>query len=162
VTPQAHAQAPAAATDAAYLHPGEVAASARPLVLSTILGSCVGVCLFDAERGVGGMNHFLLPDSAGQARPTARFGDVAMQRLLAAVLEAGARQAGLAARVYGGACVLAAFCASGNHLGERNVEAALHFLEARGIPVLERDTGGRRGRRLVFHTQDGAVQARRI
>ncbi|HEU4559301.1 MAG TPA: hypothetical protein VFS20_15700, partial [Longimicrobium sp.] len=67
-----------------------------------------------------------------------------------------------AARVYGGACVLPAFCATGSHLGERNVEAALRFLTEREIPVLERDTGGRRGRRLVFHTHSGAVQAREI
>ena len=156
----AAAQAAPAAT--LYLHPGALAASARPLAVSTILGSCVGVCLFDAARGVGGMNHFLLPDSAGNARPTARFGDVAMEQLLAEVLHAGARRAGLAARVYGGACVLAAFRGPGDHLGDRNVVAALRFLEDERIPVLERDTGGRRGRRIVFHTWDGAVEAREI
>jgi len=145
-----------------YLHPGELAASATPLALSTVLGSCVGVCLFDAGRGVGGMNHFLLPDSAGHARPGARFGDRAMARLLAEVLAAGAGRGGLSARVFGGACVLSAFCAGSSHLGERNVQAALGFLEAHGIPVLECDTGGRRGRRLLFHTHTGAVQARRI
>ncbi len=145
-----------------YLHPGALAVSARPLAVSTILGWCVGVCLFDAGRGVGGMNHFLLPESAGSARPTARFGDVAMERLLDEVLHAGARRSGLAARVYGGACVLSAFRTGGDHLGDRNVAAALRFLQDERIPVLERDTGGRRGRRLVFHTHDGAVQAREI
>ena len=144
-----------------YLHPGEVAVSAGPLAISTVLGSCVGVCLCDAERGIGGMNHFLLPDSAGHARPNARFGDVALEQLLAELLAAGARGHGLAARVYGGACVLSAFAGS-NHLGERNVQAALDFLDARGIPVLTCDTGGRRGRRLVFHTHTGAAQAQRI
>ena len=156
----AAAQAAPAAT--LYLHPGALAASARPLAVSTILGSCVGVCLFDAQRGVGGMNHFLLPESAGNARPTARFGDVAMEQLLAEVLQAGARRAGLAARVYGGACVLAAFRGPGDHLGDRNVSAALRFLEDERIPVLQQDTGGRHGRRIVFHTWDGAVEARRI
>jgi chemotaxis protein CheD len=160
VSASADAQAVPAAT--LYLHPGALAASARPLAVSTILGSCVGVCLFDAARGVGGMNHFLLPDSAGNARPTARFGDIAMEQLLAEVLQAGARRAGLAARVYGGACVLAAFRGQGDHLGDRNVWAALRFLEDERIPVLERDTGGRDGRRLVFHTWDGTVQAQRI
>lgn len=156
------AQAAGAPAATLYLHPGALAASARPLTVSTILGSCVGVCLFDAGRGVGGMNHFLLPDSAGNARPTARFGDMAMEQLLAEVLGAGARRARLAARVYGGACVLAAFRGPGEHLGDRNVSAALGFLEDERIPVLERDTGGRHGRRIVFHTWDGAAQARRI
>jgi chemotaxis protein CheD len=122
----------------------------------------VGVCLFDAGRGVGGMNHFLLPDSAGHARPGPRFGDVAMAQLLGEVLGAGASRERLEARVFGGACVLSAFCAGSRHLGERNVEVALAFLDARGIPVLECDTGGRRGRRLLFHTHTGAAQARRI
>ena len=162
MSPRAATLAAAAPPQTVYLHPGEVVASARPAVLSTILGSCVAVCLFDAKHGVGGMNHFLLPDSAGQARPSARFGDVAMERLLAAVLEAGARRSGLAAHVYGGGCVLAAFCAGGSHLGERNVQAALRFLDDARIPVLQRDTGGRRGRRLHFHTHGGAAQARRI
>ncbi|HEU4884355.1 MAG TPA: chemotaxis protein CheD [Longimicrobium sp.] len=154
--------AQAAPAASLYLHPGALTVSARPLAVSTILGSCVGVCLFDAARGVGGMNHFLLPDSAGNARPTARFGDVAMEQLLADVLRAGARRSGLAARVYGGACVLAAFRGPGDHLGDRNVAVALRFLEDERIPVLERETGGRHGRRIVFHTWDGAVEARRI
>lgn len=158
----ASAAAPAAPAATLYLHPGALAVSARPLAVSTILGSCVGVCLFDAERGVGGMNHFLLPDSTGNAHPTARFGDLAMEQLLAEVLRAGARRAGLAARVYGGACVLAAFRGPGDPLGDRNVSTALRFLEDERIPVLERGTGGRHGRRIVFHTWDGAVEARRI
>jgi chemotaxis protein CheD len=153
----ASAAAPAAPAATLYLHPGALAASARPLAVSTILGSCVGVCLFDAARGVGGMNHFLLPDSAGNARPTARFGDIAMEQLLAEVLQAGARRSRLAARVYGGACVLAAFRGQGDHL-----VVALRYLEDERIPVLERDTGGRHGRRIVFHTWDGAAEARRI
>ena len=153
---------PAAEPASRYLHPGEVAAAAGPTALATVLGSCVGVCLFDAGRGVGGMNHFLLPDSAGHARPSARFGDMAMHQLLAEVLAAGASRGGLAARVFGGACVLSAFCAGTRHLGERNVEVALDFLDARAIPVLECDTGGRRGRRVLFHTHTGAAQARRI
>lgn len=145
-----------------YLHPGDLVASAEPLALTTILGSCVGVCLYDAESGVGGMNHFLLPDSQGQGRPTARFGDVAMERLLAAVINAGARRSALRAHVFGGACVLAAFYGPGTHLGERNVRVALRFLEQEGIPVVERCTGGRRGRKLLFHTAGGAVQVREI
>jgi chemotaxis protein CheD len=162
VSASAAATAAPAPPGTLYLHPGTLTVSATPLAVSTILGSCVGVCLFDAARGVGGMNHFLLPGSAGSARPTVRFGDLAMERLLAEVLRAGARRAGLAARVYGGACVLAAVRGPGDPLGDRNVAAALRFLEDARIPVLERGTGGRRGRRIVFHTWDGAAEAREI
>jgi chemotaxis protein CheD len=165
LAPRVHPEAlaePEPARASRYLHPGELSASATPLTLSTILGSCVGVCLFDPTRAVGGMYHFLLSESAGQARPSPRFGDVAMQQLLDAVLAEGARRGALVARVYGGACVLAAFCAGGSHLGERNLQAALGFLEDAGIPVLACDSGGRRGRQLQFHTDSGAVRVRRI
>jgi chemotaxis protein CheD len=146
----------------AYLHPGDLLASGEPMALTTILGSCVGVCLFDAESRTGGMNHFLLPDSLG-ARPTTRFGDLAMPRLLTDVLEAGGRRGRLQARVFGGACVLDAFRATAaSHLGERNAEVALRFLEQHGIPVVSRDIGGKRGRKLVFHTDDGTVSLREI
>jgi chemotaxis protein CheD len=148
--------------DALYLHPGQLAVAAHPQTLSTILGSCVGVCLFDPERGVGGMNHFLLPSSQGQPAPSPRYGDVAMQQLLAQVLQAGGRPRFLAARVFGGACVLQAFSASNGHLGERNVATALDFLAEAGIPVVQCTTGGRRGRKLTFHTHSGAACAREI
>jgi chemotaxis protein CheD len=145
---------------ATYLHPGDLAVSGQPMAITTILGSCVGVCLFDARAGVGGMNHYLLPDSLG-SRPSPRFGDVAMPQLLGQVLRAGGRRERLRAGVYGGACVLDAFL-GGDHLGERNVEAALRFLADEGIPVLARHSGGRRGRRVVFHTDDGATLMREI
>ncbi|HEU0298053.1 MAG TPA: chemotaxis protein CheD [Longimicrobium sp.] len=143
----------------ARLYPGDLVVSAGPVTVTATLGSCVSVCLFDAAAGVGGMNHFLLPDAYG-ARPSARFARPAMERLLAEVLGAGARHERLRARVYGGACVLDAFSPSGSHLGERNVRAALAFLEREGIPVVARDTGGRRERRVTFRTGDGAAEVR--
>jgi chemotaxis protein CheD len=146
---------------AVYLHPGQVAAFAEPAAVSTILGSCVGVCLWDPRAAVGGLNHFLLPETPERGAPSPRFGDAAMQGLLEKVVALGAHPARLRARVYGGACVLSAFEAA-DHLGLRNVQAALRFLEERGIPVEARATGGRRGRKLLFHTDDGTAQVREI
>ena len=119
------------------------------------MAAILPVFLAEAEENLAQVEDALL---ALEASP----GDVAMERLLDEVLQAGARRSGLAARVYGGACVLAAFRTGGDHLGDRNVEAALRFLEDERIPVLERDTGGRHGRRLLFHTRGGAAEARRI
>jgi chemotaxis protein CheD len=145
---------------ALYLHPGGLAASAEPAVISTILGSCVSVCLHDPAVRVGGANHFLLPDSGG-APPTPRFGDDAMRELLARVLALGADRRRLTAKVFGGACVVEAFRGGvDGHLGTRNAAAALRFLEAERIPVLAEDTGGRRGRKLLFHTDDGTALVR--
>ena len=164
-TAAAHRRAPSAGgapPAPLYLHPGQVAASAAPAVVSTILGSCVAVCLHDPMRGIGGVNHFLLPHQPGGAQASARFGGVAMEELLARVLALGASRAALVAKVFGGACVLDAFGAGPEHLGARNAEVAMAFLERHGIPVAARDTGGRRGRRLHFHTDDGTALVRLI
>lgn len=145
-----------------YLHPGQLLVSASPRAVSTILGSCVAVCLYDPRREVGGINHFLLPTHAGDARPSPRFGDVAMRTLLEDVLSRGARREHLRAGVYGGACVLEAFRSGAGHLGERNAEVALEFLYAQRILVERDETGGTRGRKLVFHTDDGTTLVKTI
>jgi chemotaxis protein CheD len=146
---------------AVYLHPGQLATSREPAAVTTILGSCVGVCLWDPFAEVGGLNHFLLPESPAHAAPSPRFGDVAMARLLEGVLALGAARGRLRARVFGGACVLSAF-ESADHLGIRNAQVAADFLEREGIEVESRLTGGRRGRKLLFHTDDGTVHVREI
>lgn len=155
--------APAATREAVYLHPGQVVVCDTPTAVTTILGSCVSVLLYDERRGVGGVNHFLLPHWAGTGVDNARFGAAAMRQLVDGVRALGGRRADLRAKVFGGACVLEAFGRTdGEHLGDRNVRVALDALRAEGIPVLAQDTGGRRGRRLQFTTDDGAALVRLI
>jgi chemotaxis protein CheD len=139
-----------------HLQPGQVFASAEPTSVVTILGSCVAVCLFDPVARVGGMNHYLLPLFVQRER-SPRFGNVALALLLDQVLLHGARKVNLSAKVFGGAGVLDGFQRSGRSLGHDNVELALRTLEAEGIPILDGDVGGRRGRRLVFHVDDGSA-----
>jgi chemotaxis protein CheD len=137
-----------------YLQPGQIVVGEAFQIL-TILGSCVSVCLRDPASGVAGMNHYLLaqgPSGSGSAR----FADVALPRLLQEVLASGARRSGLEAKVFGGACTLGGASTS-RDLGAENVGAALRFLEAETIPVVAQDTGGTRGRKLIFQTADGVV-----
>ncbi len=144
---------------AMYLHPGAVAVAAEPAAVTTILGSCVSVCLFDPVLRVGGANHFLLPDH-GSAAPSTRFAGEALRELLARLLALGADRRRLQAKVFGGACVVEAFRRSADHLGTRNAAAAFRFLEMERIPVMAEDTGGERGRKLLFHTDDGTALVR--
>lgn len=141
-----------------YLHPGQLHAAAGPVTITTILGSCVAICLFDRARGVGGTNHYLLPHHADERSGSSRFGNVAMRRLLDHVLALGARRHELEAKLFGGACVLEAFRANERqHLGAQNVAAARTLLHAQSIPVRAEDVGGRRGRKLVFRVDDGTA-----
>ena len=146
-----------------YLHSGKFHVSAKPCRVSTILGSCVAVALFDPSTGVGGLNHFLLPHGAPAApAQAARFGNLAVSQLVEAVVAAGARRASLQAKLFGGACVLAAFKKPGGHLGTRNVEVARDMLKAEGIPVVAEDVEGNSGRKLIFQTHDGTAWVRSL
>lgn len=144
-----------------YLQVGQFFASAEPASVVTVLGSCVAVCLFDSLARVGGMNHYLLPLAVERER-SARFGNVALEILLSQVLERGARKGNLRAKVFGGAGVLGGFQRSGRSLGRENVSLALRILEAEGIPIVDGDVGGQRGRKVVFQVDDGSAWVRTL
>lgn len=146
-----------------YLHPGHLLAPEVPHEVTTILGSCVAVCLLDRSRGVGGINHYLLPEGHGPAQRNPRFADTALPTLLERLAALGSRAERLEAKVFGGACVLDAFQGRPEgRLGERNVEVALAFLKGLKIPVVSQDTGGSRGRKLIFHTDSGLALIRPV
>ena len=139
-----------------FLQPGHLLVSAAPLAVTTILGSCVSVCLWDETRRVGGINHFMLPHAAPGGVASPRFGSFAMSELLAKVCEAGGRRPLLKASVFGGACMFAPM-QSAQHLGMKNVELALDFLAHRAIDLVLVDIGGTHGRKLTFNTDEGTT-----
>jgi len=145
-----------------YLHPGDVYASARPAVITTILGSCVAVCLSQKGTGIGGVNHFLLAQQRDGEKPSPRYGPAAIDMLINRVVALGASRQKLTAMVFGGANVLHAFQEGVRHIGLANVEMARELLARHGIPICAEDVGGTRGRRLVFSAQDGNASVRRL
>jgi len=139
-----------------YLQPGHLLVSAQPTAITTILGSCVSVCLWEPMRKIGGMNHFMLPMNGGSAATSSpRFGPAAMEQLIAQLRDAGARLPLLRARVFGGACMFELPAAA--QLGRKNAELALDDLKRRGIEVVQSDVGGTRGRKLIFNTDEGTA-----
>lgn len=139
-----------------YLHPGHVHVTATPVDITTVVGSCVSVCLWDRASKLAGMNHFVLPTTLGDA-PSLKHGEHATEALVARLLKLGADVGNLRARVFGGSCVIDAFRSAGSDLGSKNVAVARRVLAQRRIPVLQEDVGGATGRKLVFHTDDGSV-----
>ncbi len=140
-----------------HLYPGQIFTSAESALVSTILGSCVAVCLWDRERAIGGMNHYLLPRNPIPSRVDARYGDSAMTRLVEAMVDRGASLQHLVAKIAGGACVLARLDGAGRSIGEQNTIVAREFLSKVGIAVVAEQSGGRRGRKLFFHTGNGSA-----
>lgn len=145
-----------------YLHAGQLTASEDPCKVTTVLGSCVSVCLFDPRRRAGGANHYLLPHPVGDTGNSARFGSVSTLRLIDAMLAFGCRKEDLQAKVFGGASLLGAVRMSSMDLGGRNASLAVSMLTAAGIPIVAEDVGGERGRRLIFHTDDGSAWVRSL
>jgi len=153
---------PTGSLQQAYLHAGHMVISREPCRVTTVLGSCVAVGVWDPESGVGGVNHFLLPHGSEPDSP--RFGTGAVRTLIREVVAAGARRRNLQAKLFGGACVLRAFkgVGTGTHLGQKNVEVARQILRDEGIPVTAEDVEGDRGRKLIFQTHDGAAWVRSL
>jgi chemotaxis protein CheD len=148
-------------SDATYLYPGQIFASKTPSTLTTILGSCVAVCLFDPALRVGGMNHFVLPHDAGARPAPGRFGNLAVDLLLAEMLKLGCDRARLQAKLFGGASVVQAFSSS-RMLGAQNVEAARQRLAGQAVPVVAHDVGGERARKLIYETGEGTAWVRSL
>jgi chemotaxis protein CheD len=142
-----------------YLHPGGLWADATPAVVTTVLGSCVAVCLWDPRTGLGGVNHYILPQ--GGTAASARYGNHALPMLLARVLEIGAEKETLLACVFGGASIIPND-GNGPRLGSRNVAEAFDFLERNDIAVLRHDVEGQQGRKLTFRTLDGTTLIRKL
>ena len=145
------------APESVYLHPGQIYTASHAVLVSTVLGSCVAVCLWDPVARVGGMNHFLLPSGKGP-----RYGNDAMAQLLDEMVLRGASVSRLVAKVFGGACVIAGFTGPRKAIGAMNIEAAVKFLSDHSIPVRAEQIAGRRGRKLLFHTGTGHAYVKEI
>jgi len=139
------------------INPGEYFVTHDDVVLVTVLGSCVSACIRDPERHLGGMNHFMLPESEmpGPATRSARYGSYAMELLINELLKHGAARERLEAKVFGGGNVLHSITA--NHVGAQNADFVLQYLAAERIPIVAQDLGHHHARKLHFFPRSGRV-----
>ena len=144
---------------------GEYLATQNGEVLYTVVGSCISSCIYDKERKIAGMNHFLLP---GMVRPDemlscelGRYGMYAMELLIGELIKLGARRNGLKAKLFGGGNVLK-FRSNDGDVTESNIRFAKKFLELEGIPTTNEDVGGNGGRRILFFTDSDRVLLKRF
>ena len=136
---------------------GETRMSDDPnVVMKTILGSCIAVCMWDPVKCVGGMNHFLLPGDCGNSESAMRFGVNAMELLVNELSKAGATRSDLKAKIFGGAKMYT----GGKDIGRLNAECAEWFLKAEDIDITGRCIGGLQGRGIRFWPVGGRAQRR--
>jgi len=150
--------------DAAKILPGEYYVTKRDMVLVTVLGSCVAACIRDRVSGIGGMNHFMLPDSnRDSSDPTnvsARYGTYAMEMMINQLLKVGARRENLEAKIFGGGSVLRGMVTL--NVGARNAAFALDYLHTEGISIVGQDLLDDYARKVYFFPYSGRVLVKKI
>jgi chemotaxis protein CheD len=148
--------------EAVKVLPGEYFVTTSNMVLVTVLGSCVSACVRDPDKGIGGMNHFMLAESmdTGAVSASARYGAYAMEILVNHLLKLGARRSALQAKVFGGGRVMASL--SSSQVGERNSKFVLDFLATEGIPVVANDLLDIYPRKIYFFPESGRVMVKKL
>lgn len=151
--------------EAAKILPGEYYCTGQDMVIVTVLGSCVSACIRDVTSGIGGMNHFMLPEGGGADKDSPvsasmRYGSYAMEILINQLLKQGARRERLEAKIFGGGNVLKAFTAL--NVGERNAEFVKKFLRAEGIKVTGEDLNDIYPRKVYFFPRSGRVLVKKL
>jgi chemotaxis protein CheD len=146
--------------DAVKVLPGEFFVHDEDILLMTTLGSCIAACLWDREKRVGGMNHFLLPDAAPGGDGGGRYGIYAMDLLIGELVKRGATRATMEAKVFGGGAVISGM--NSINVGERNTAFVLDYLRTERITVVSKDVMDIYPRKVCFLPASGKAMVKRL
>nr|WP_284335624.1 chemoreceptor glutamine deamidase CheD [Comamonas sp. NoAH] len=139
--------------------PGEYFVTGENMVICTVLGSCIAACLWDRTVGVGGMNHFMLPEG-DSADTSGRYGSYAMEVLINEMIKLGARRETMQAKIFGGGQVMANFTTM--NVGERNTEFVTQYLQTERIPIVSEDVLDIYPRKVVYFPATGKAMVKRL
>lgn len=150
--------------DAAKILPGEYYATTRDMLVVTVLGSCVSVCLRDKTNGIGGMNHFMLPHSDNDPQNpvsiSARYGTYAMEMLINHLIKLGAKRNNFEAKVFGGGNVLRGFTVT--NVGARNADFVLDYLHTEKIKIVAEDLLDIYPRKVYYFPKTGRALIKKL
>lgn len=131
-----------------------------PEGIRTVLGSCIGIALYEKAANVGGMGHVILPDSTKGSGEPGKFADTAVDQLMDMMVEQGAKRTSIVAKIAGGATMFGVN--QGSVLGERNAAAVKDRLRRHGVRVVAEAIGGVKGRKMALDASTGMVQVEMI
>ena len=147
-----------------YIGPGGFYSSRDDIVISTLLGSCISVALYDLAVPVGGINHFMLPESrvaeSALGAESAKFGVNAMELLINDILKKSGAKKRLRAKVFGGSTVIALKAEAIINVPKMNIDFIFSFLGVERIPVDSYSVGGSLARKIYFFPHDARVLMR--
>ncbi|WP_119353762.1 chemoreceptor glutamine deamidase CheD [Azohydromonas sediminis] len=140
--------------------PGEFFVHDDDVLIMTTLGSCIAACLWDRERRIGGMNHFMLPDVGSGGDASGRYGSYAMELLINELVKRGATRATMEAKVFGGGAVISGMTSL--NVGERNTQFVLDYLKTERIAVVSKDVMDVYPRKVCFLPASGKAMVKRL
>ncbi|MBS4049726.1 MAG: chemoreceptor glutamine deamidase CheD [Methylomonas sp.] len=152
---------------AAKLLPGEYYVTKDNEMITTVLGSCVSACIWDSVLGIGGMNHFMLPETSSSrlnSREEAvvgtalRYGNYAMEHLINTVLQFGGKRKNLEVKLFGGGKVIPTL----GDVGLRNITFVLDYVDMEALNLVSHDLGDNYPRKINFYPQTGRVRMKKI
>lgn len=148
---------------AAKLLPGEFYVTTFDEMITTVLGSCIAACIYDPQSGIGGMNHFMLPESSADAESSrvnraTMYGFFAMEGLINEILKLGPLKRNLRAKLFGGGQIIRGM----TNVGMQNIRFAKEYLRTEAIPVDGADVGLVYPRKVNFFPRIGKVRVKRL
>jgi chemotaxis protein CheD len=151
--------------EAAKISPGEYFYTDKDMMIVTVLGSCISACIRDSKTGIGGMNHFMLPDSAAADKDSPvsesmRYGTYAMEVLINQLIRNGARRENLEAKIFGGGNVLKSFTTT--NVGARNAEFVKKYLKDEHIRIVGEDLLDIYPRKVYYFPKTGKVMVKKL
>lgn len=145
----------------AKILPGQFYVTKYQEAIVTVLGSCISACIRDADNGVGGMNHFMLPsDNSGGANisESARYGNFAMEMLINEILKNGGNKSNLEVKIFGGGKILRNM----TDVGERNIEFVTNYIKTEGLSLISSDVGSPHPRKVYYFPETGKVRIKKL
>ncbi len=144
-----------------FLYPGALFVEPEPHLITTILGSCVSLCLYDPILKIGGMNHYMLPLWNGQGLASPRYGNIAIKKLIDNIQALGSSKKNLKAKIFGGSEIISTQI-SHFMIGERNISIVKDILHEEQIPIIASSVGGKYGRKIIYNTFTGEVRQKYV
>lgn len=145
----------------AKILPGEYYVTVHDELIATVLGSCVSACVRDRVFGIGGMNHFMLPQKGSKddvSGAAARYGNYAMEHMINDLLKNGAKRENLEFKLTGGARIIKGM----TNIGRRNIDFVLDYLESEGLKIISEDMGGDLPRKVIYQPRTGKLLVKKL
>lgn len=139
-----------------FIHVGEIFLGAKPTEITTVLGSCIAVCLYDKVEQVGGMNHYLVPLWNDNGLQSPKYGNISIPKLIENMLNIGCEKYNLEAKIFGGGNVINV-SQEDMMIGRKNILIAKEILRDYNIKITAQDVGGNRGRKILMRSDTGKI-----